>query len=89
MKKDTMTVSDEKFDEAELEIEALLASLDFEMESSPQRIDSIMKRVKVETLLKESTDFVTEGMGKGLKGLTDTLTKLVKKDSSDPPKRSY
>ena len=88
MKKESMIVSDEKFDEAELEIEALLASLDLEMESSPQRIDSIMKRVKVEALLKESTDFVTEGMGKGLKGLTDTLTKLVKKDP-DPPKRSY
>ncbi len=88
MKKESMIVSDEKFDEAEQEIEALLASLDFEMESSPQRIESIMKRVKVEALLKESTDFVTEGMGKGLKGLTDTLTKLVKKDP-DPPKRSY
>ena len=88
MKNENMIVSDEKFDEAEREIEALLASLDFEMESSPQRIESIMKRVKVEALLKESTDFVTEGMGKGLKGLTDTLTKLVKKDP-DPPKRSY
>jgi hypothetical protein len=88
MKKENMIVSDEKFDDAEREIEALLASLDFEMKSSPQRIESIMKRVKVEALLKESTDFVTEGMGKGLKGLTDTLTKLVKKDS-DPPKRSY
>ncbi len=58
-----MIVSDEIFDEAEREIEALLASLDFEMESSPERIESIMKRVKVEALLKESTDFVTEGMG--------------------------
>jgi translation elongation factor EF-Tu-like GTPase len=83
-----MIVSDEKFDEVEREIEELLASLDFEMESSPLRIDSIMKRVKVEALLRESTDFVTEGMGKGLKGLTDTLTKLVKKDP-EPPKRSY
>ncbi|MDF1741784.1 MAG: hypothetical protein P1U86_21660 [Verrucomicrobiales bacterium] len=88
MKNESMIVSDEEFDEAEREIEALLASLDFEMESSPQRIESIMKRVKVEALLKESTDFVTEGMGKGLKGLTDTLTKLVKKDP-EPPKRSY
>lgn len=87
MEKDNMIVSDEKFDEAEHEIEALLASLDFEMESSPQRIESIMKRVKVEALLKESTDFVAEGIGKGLKGLTDTLTKWVEKDS-DPPKRS-
>ena len=88
MKDDRMIVSDEKFDEAEREVEELLASLDFEMESSPQRIESIMKRVKVEALLKESTDFVTEGMGKGIKGLTDTLTKLVKKDP-EPPKRSY
>jgi hypothetical protein len=63
MKNENMIVSDEIFDEAEREIEALLASLDFEMESSPERIESIMKRVKVEALLKESTDFVTEGMG--------------------------
>ena len=88
MKKNSMIVSDEKFDEAEREIEALLASLDLEVASSPQRIESIMKRVKVEALLKESADFATEGMGKGLKGLTDTLTKIVKKDP-DPPKRSY
>lgn len=88
MDKKNVMVSDQLYDETEREIEALLESITRECDSSEERIDSIMKRIKVEAVLKESADFATESMGKGLKGITDALTGLVKKDKK-PPKRSY
>ncbi len=88
MEKDEVQVSDEVFEVTEREIEEMLAGITEECESSTERMESIMKRVKVEALLKESTDFVAEGVGKGLKGIADTLKSIVKKDQ-DPPKRSY
>ncbi|MDF1751931.1 MAG: hypothetical protein P1U89_04055 [Verrucomicrobiales bacterium] len=50
---------------------------------SQERIDRIMNAV-----MKDSADFVVEGMGRGLKGVLDTMIALKKKDD-DGPKRSY
>tara|TARA_R110002073_G_scaffold316930_1_gene490096 strand:+ start:204 stop:470 length:267 start_codon:yes stop_codon:yes gene_type:complete len=88
MENEEVVVSDEVFDLTEKEIEELLATITSESESSAERMESIMKRVKVEAVLKESTDFLAEGMSKGLKGIADTLKGITKKDP-EPPKRSY
>jgi len=49
---------------------------------SQERIDNIMDAV-----MKESADFVAEGVTRGLKGVIDTMISL--KNPDDGPKRSY
>lgn len=49
---------------------------------SKERIDNIMNAV-----LKESADFVVDGMSQGVKGVIDTMISLKKPDEG--PKRSY
>jgi len=85
---ETETVTDEEFATAEKEIEALLAGLAASEDSSPERIENIMRRIKLEPVLRESADFVEEALPKGLKGLADTLARLAGRDK-EPPKRSH
>ena len=89
MKKEDVMVSDEIFEMTEKEVEEMLASIMGSSEDPDERrIESIMKRVRVETVLRESTDFMAEGLSSGLKGIADAFTGIVK-DDPDPPKRSY
>jgi len=57
-------------------------------ESNEERIESIMKRAKVECVVKSSADFVVESFGRGLMGITDALIGVGEKKPK-PRKRSF
>lgn len=76
------TIPDVEFEVTEREIEAMLAVLEEDCESCPRRIESIMERLRVEEVVKESTDFVSDSIGPGLKGLTDGISGLFRKDKN-------
>ncbi len=81
-------ISEEIFEVTEREVEGILAGIRDDVDSSSEhRIESIMKRVKLEAVIKESVDVMTEGIPRGLKEIVDVVKGIVKKDS-EPPKRS-
>lgn len=53
---------------------------------SEQRIDDIIRRAELETVAKDSANFVAEGVTKGLLGVLDTMMCL---GTGDDPKRNY
>lgn len=84
MKEQDVIVSDEVMEMTEKEIEAMLESIMQDVsEPSERRVDSIMKRVKLETLVRESTEVMAEGITSGLKGIAHTMNGLVKRPDSE------
>lgn len=88
-KNESVMVSEEIFEVTEREVEEMLTGIwDDSDSSSERRIESIMKQVKLEAVIKGSVDVMAEGIPGGLKGIVDAVKGIAKKDS-DPPKRSY
>ena len=81
------------FDASESEIAALFADAEEALEetnpseaedlASHQRIDGILKRAKLETVVSDSASFVFDSFGAGLAGVTDALFSAIEKR---PPK---
>ncbi len=86
---EVLEMTEEEFSNHEREFSETFLSGGFNSEESSEiRMESILKRAKMECVVKNSADFVVESFGRGLMGITDALIGLSEKEPK-PRKRSF
>lgn len=81
-------ISDEVFAMSESEFKQLAQPLLILSSGSEERRKTILQMALLDEMARDSADFVTEGLAKGLLGVVDTMLSLGKPDG-EPPKRTY
>ena len=86
---EVIEMTDEEFEDCEKEFFDTFGADALQAESSSEdRMESILKRTKLESVMKDSTDFIVESFGRGLLGITDALVGVTEKKPK-PRRRSF
>lgn len=82
-------MTEEEFEDCEKDFFNLIGENALVAEpSSEDRMESILQRTKIDSVVRDSADFVVESFGRGLLGITDALIGVTEKKKK-PRRRSF
>ena len=85
---EVMEITDEDLEAREDEFLREFQSAFLPGDSSPERMQSILKQAKLDLVLKDTTDFMVESLGRGTLGIIDAMIGMTEKEQK-PRRRSF